>query len=275
MVEEGEPPWFDLCVKLICQCPVPKYTHYNLRSTICRQQSWKRVRKDGHSPSHTALMHSTMKHIHQDRDILLSSLLYCCGFIKDAPRFLGWSNRGWKRGLIWNVFMKVIIRIWSITTISTTTVVFTVVVAVADIVLVRGEWETTNVQLKVKVDGWGQQCVTTWKWTRTQTQTRTTLPWCWWCWWFWWCWWWRRQRFCWKITGKHHMTHIVNCSMPRSSRMTVPFKGRNSGSIALPLRGLLSTGQGGDITLMQTKLLDSLTSTMSFLPYTLSSRIST
>ena len=40
-----------------------------------------------HSPSHTALMHSTMKHIHQDRDILLSSLLYCCGFIKDAPRF--------------------------------------------------------------------------------------------------------------------------------------------------------------------------------------------
>ena len=41
------------------------------------------------------------------------------------------------------------------------------------------------------------------------------------------------------------MTHIINCSMPMGSRMTVSsrpilFKGISSGSIALPLRGLPS-----------------------------------
>ena len=57
--------------------------------TLTKQKTTRRIRTVVllHSPSHTALMHSTMKHIHQDRDILLSSLLYCCGFIKDAPRF--------------------------------------------------------------------------------------------------------------------------------------------------------------------------------------------
>eukprot|EP00979_Chaetoceros_neogracilis_P017209 scaffold10190_cov294-Chaetoceros_neogracile.AAC.9 len=40
-----------------------------------------------HSSYHTNLTYSTMKHIHKDRDILLSSLLHCCGFIRDTPSF--------------------------------------------------------------------------------------------------------------------------------------------------------------------------------------------
>lgn len=40
-----------------------------------------------HSSNHTNLTYATMKHIHKDRDILFSSLLYCCGFIRDTPSF--------------------------------------------------------------------------------------------------------------------------------------------------------------------------------------------
>ena len=40
-----------------------------------------------HSSQHTNLIHSTMRHIHKDRDVLLTSLLYCCGFLKQTPKF--------------------------------------------------------------------------------------------------------------------------------------------------------------------------------------------
>jgi len=40
-----------------------------------------------HSSQHTHLIYSTMKHIHKDRDILLASLLYCCGFVRQTPKF--------------------------------------------------------------------------------------------------------------------------------------------------------------------------------------------
>lgn len=40
-----------------------------------------------HSPQHTNLIQATMEHIHKDRDILLASLLYCCGFLKETPKF--------------------------------------------------------------------------------------------------------------------------------------------------------------------------------------------
>mmetsp|Transcript_16279 Transcript_16279/g.19882 ORF Transcript_16279/g.19882 Transcript_16279/m.19882 type:complete len:638 (+) Transcript_16279:186-2099(+) len=40
-----------------------------------------------HSPKYTSILHQAMFHIHKDRDILLSSLLYYCGFIKETPSF--------------------------------------------------------------------------------------------------------------------------------------------------------------------------------------------
>lgn len=53
--------------------------------------SRKRPRKGNvvllHSSEHRDLTYSTMKYIHKDRDLLLSSLLYCCGFIRETPSF--------------------------------------------------------------------------------------------------------------------------------------------------------------------------------------------
>ena len=40
-----------------------------------------------HSSTYTKTLLQTMNYIHQDRDLLLSSLLYHCGFIKDTPNF--------------------------------------------------------------------------------------------------------------------------------------------------------------------------------------------
>eukprot|EP00978_Attheya_sp_CCMP212_P004423 scaffold9680_cov47-Attheya_sp.AAC.4 len=38
-----------------------------------------------HSTAYTHLLHGAMQHVHQDRDLLLASLLRCCGFLKDTP----------------------------------------------------------------------------------------------------------------------------------------------------------------------------------------------
>ena len=40
-----------------------------------------------YSQEYVQLLHSTMEHIHKDRDRLLSSLLYSCGFLRDTPKF--------------------------------------------------------------------------------------------------------------------------------------------------------------------------------------------
>ena len=40
-----------------------------------------------HSTNYTRIVHQTMNEIHQDRDLLLSSLLYYSGFIKQTPSF--------------------------------------------------------------------------------------------------------------------------------------------------------------------------------------------
>ena len=40
-----------------------------------------------HSEKYTNVLDDTMKHIHQDRDRLLSSLLLCCGFLRQTPAF--------------------------------------------------------------------------------------------------------------------------------------------------------------------------------------------
>jgi acetoin utilization deacetylase AcuC-like enzyme len=40
-----------------------------------------------HSSSYTQIIHQNMKYIHNDRDILVSNLLYYCGFIKQRPSF--------------------------------------------------------------------------------------------------------------------------------------------------------------------------------------------
>ena len=60
--------------------------------TVVASASMKRKRDERkvvllHSSHHSNLTYSTMKHIHKDRDLLLSSLLYCCGFIRDTPAF--------------------------------------------------------------------------------------------------------------------------------------------------------------------------------------------
>jgi histone deacetylase 8 len=41
-----------------------------------------------HSESHTQILHKAMRYIHQDRDVLLESLLDYCGFLRDTPKFL-------------------------------------------------------------------------------------------------------------------------------------------------------------------------------------------
>jgi len=40
-----------------------------------------------HSNKHTQILYEAMKDIHKDRDLLLSALLDCCGFIKQLPNF--------------------------------------------------------------------------------------------------------------------------------------------------------------------------------------------
>ena len=40
-----------------------------------------------HSDKYTAILSDAMGHIHQDRDRLLSSLLMCCGFLRQTPSF--------------------------------------------------------------------------------------------------------------------------------------------------------------------------------------------
>ena len=40
-----------------------------------------------HSDKYTNVLYDTMKHIHQDRDRLLSGLLLCCGFLRQTPAF--------------------------------------------------------------------------------------------------------------------------------------------------------------------------------------------
>jgi acetoin utilization deacetylase AcuC-like enzyme len=40
-----------------------------------------------YSQEYVQLLHATMEHIHKDRDLLLSSLLYSCGFLRDTPKF--------------------------------------------------------------------------------------------------------------------------------------------------------------------------------------------
>ena len=40
-----------------------------------------------YSQEYVQILHSAMEHIHKDRDLLLSSLLYSCGFLRDTPKF--------------------------------------------------------------------------------------------------------------------------------------------------------------------------------------------
>ena len=40
-----------------------------------------------HSEIHTQVLYQAMSYIHKDRDILLGSLLECCGFLQDTPSF--------------------------------------------------------------------------------------------------------------------------------------------------------------------------------------------
>lgn len=40
-----------------------------------------------HSSDHASILRAAMAHVHGDRDALLSSLLRCCGFLKEAPSF--------------------------------------------------------------------------------------------------------------------------------------------------------------------------------------------
>ena len=58
------------------------------KSTTTRTESCQKIQVSIiHSQSYTNILHKQMSFIHQDREILLSYLLYYCGFIKQTPKF--------------------------------------------------------------------------------------------------------------------------------------------------------------------------------------------
>ncbi len=76
----------------IITTPGPTPNHSSLSLFSCKMDSSSTSSKKIqvsilHSSSYTQIIHQSMNYIHKDREILLSNLLYYCGFIKQRPSF--------------------------------------------------------------------------------------------------------------------------------------------------------------------------------------------